>query len=285
MLKIILLLSILLVSSPTWSQAGNSRCDRELLAEVFGHAQKVTFEGLAREPGHEWNELALTCKDRPGHRNRVIVATFFEPSTPPADFQTKDIQFVLAVVDQAQRRLLSLHTSKFEQDGGANAFGTGSLTIDTARYDLKKGVRAIGVRMDVVRPGCAWEGTSSDALWLFVEQGPVLQPVLSGMGMFHSWRQFFKGCICCFQEESRGAVHDASLTLSLAPTSSNGYRDRALRADLSSTEYNLPPNEIRSETVFLGLLKFDGQQYRKEGLGRTLDELLEARMQRYEKWR
>jgi hypothetical protein len=66
MLKKILLLPILLVSSPlVWSQGEDqTKCDRELLAEAFGDRLKITFEGLDRTSKHEWTELALTCKDR-----------------------------------------------------------------------------------------------------------------------------------------------------------------------------------------------------------------------------
>lgn len=285
MLKTILLLPILLASSSlVWSQSGDqTMCDRELLANVFGDQQKITFEGLNRKNEHEWTELALVCKERPGHSNQVIVATFFVPNKAPAEFETRNVGFAVALVDQAQRRLLSLHTSMLQEDGGTNAFWHGSLAIDTARYDLKKGVRAIGVRMDIVRPGCAWDGASGDALWLFLERGPVLQPVLSGFDMYRSQRQFFKGCVCCSQEESRGAVHDASLTLSIASTSSNGYQDLALRAALSSSAYNLP--EIMDEAVPVGLMKFDGEQYLGEEVERQIRGRLEARMRGYEKWR
>lgn len=285
MLKKILLLTILLVSSSlVCSQSvDQTGCDRELLAEVFGDRQKITFEGLNRTNEHQWTELALVCKDRPGYPNQVIVATFFVPYKAPAEFETRDVGFAVAVVDQAKRRLLSLHTSMLQEDGGSNAFWPGSLAIDTARYDLKKGVRAIGIRMDIVRPGCAWEGVSSDALWLFLERGPVLQPVLSGFDMVRSSRQFFEGCICCSQEESRGAVHDTSLTLSIASTSSHGLRDLAFRANVSSSPYNLPG--IKDESVPAGLMKFDGQQYRTEEVYRQIDGLVEARMRQYEKWR
>lgn len=285
MLKKILLLCILLVSSSlVWSQNGDqTKCDRELLADAFGDQQKITFEGLNRKNEHEWAELALVCKERPGHSNQLIVATFFVPYKTPAEFETRDVGFAVALVDQAQRRLLSLHTSMLQEDGGTNAFWHSSLAIDTARYELKKGVRAIGVRMDIVRPGCAWDGASGDALWLFMERGPVLQPVLSGFDMYRSERQFFKGCVCCSQEESKGAVHDASLTLSIASTSSNGYQDLALRTTLSSFTYNLP--DIKDEIEPVGLLKFDGQQYRDEEAERRIGTLLEARKQKYEKWR
>jgi hypothetical protein len=138
--------------------------------------------------------------------------------------------------------------------------------------------------MDIVRPGCAWEGASSDALWLFVERGPVLQPVLSGFDMYRTQRQFFKGCICCSEDESRGAVHDATLTLSIASTSSNGHRDLALRATLSSTEYNLPV-KTNNVIVPLGLMKFDGQQYRVQEVENRIGALFETRTRMYEKWR
>lgn len=284
MLKV-LLLSILLVSSSlAWSRDAESECDRELLSEVFGDQEKITFEGLDRKNEHEWIELALVCKARPGYSDQLIVATFFVSYTPPAEFSERNVGFSVAVVDQAQRRLVSLHTSMLQQDGGTNAFWSDSLEIDTARYDLKNGVRAIGVRMNIVQPGCAWEGASSDALWLFVERGPVLQPVLSGFDMYRTQRQFFKGCICCPENESRGAVHDAALTLSIASTSSNGYRDLALRAAVSSLEYNLPVT-TNNETVPLGLMKFDGQQYRGQEVERRIEALFDTRMRMYEKWR
>lgn len=285
MLKVLLLFFTLLVSSSlAWSRDAEPKCDRELLSEVFGDHQKITFEGLDRKSEHEFAELALVCKTMPGHANQVIVATFFVSYTPPAEFSERDVGFTVAVVDQAQRRLVSLHTSKLQQDGGTNAFWSGSLEIDTARYDLKNGVRAIGVRMDIVRPGCAWEGSSGDALWLFVERGPVLQPVLSGFDMYRTQRQFFKGCVCCSEEDSRGAVHDVALTLSIASTSSNGYRDLAIRATLSSSEYNLPVET--NDAIFpLGLMKFDGEQYQSQEVDRRIGALFETRLRMYEKWR
>lgn len=285
LLRAVLLLFVLLASSSwAWSRsADEAACDRELLAESFGDRQKITFEGLDRKKEHAWNELALVCKDRPGHPDQVIVATFFVPYKVPSDGEERELGFAVAVVDRAKQRLLSLHVSRLQEDGGTNLFWAGSLSIDTARYDLKKGVRAIGVRMNIVQPGCAWEGVSSNALWLFLERGPVLQPVLSGFDMNRSSRQFFEGCICCSDEVSKGAVHDASLTLSVASTASHGLRDLAFRAKVSSVPYKLPG--IEDEILPAGLMKFDGQQYRSEGVERQIDGLLEARMQKFEKWR
>ena len=281
-----MLLLFLLLASSSWAWSRNAdaaACDRELLAELFGDRQKITFEGLDRKNKHEWTELALVCKERPGHPNQVIVATFFVPHKTPSDGEDREVGFAVAVVDREKQRLLSLHVSKLQEDGGTNAFWAGSLSIDTARYDLNKGLRAIGVRMSIVNPGCAWEGASSDALWLFLERGPVLQPVLSGFDMVRSSRQFFEGCICCSQEESRGAVHDASLTLSIASTSSHGLRDLAFQATVSSVPYRLPA--IKDEIVPAGLMKFDGQKYRSEGVERQIDGILEARRRKHEKWR
>jgi len=282
--KFLLLPILLLLSSFAWSQSEDqSTCDRELLAEAFGDQQKITFEGQNPKEGHEWSELALVCREKADDPEQIVVATFFVPNKPRGEFETREIGFAVAIVDRAQRRLRSLHTSQLQEDGGTNAFWHGSLAIDTAQHELKKNENTIGIRMDIVRPGCAWEGASGDALWLFVERGTVLQPVLAGFNMHHSWRQFFSGCICCSQEDSRGAVHDASLTLSPASTSSNGYQDLAFQATISSSTYKLP--EIEDETVPVGLMKFDGQQYRVEAVEGRVDELLEARQQKYEKWR
>lgn len=284
MLKTLLIFILLVSSSLAWSRDAESDCDRELLSELFGDLQKITFGGLDRKNDHEWTELDLVCKTRPGYPNQVIVATFFVSNTPPAEVSERDVGFSVAVVDPAQRRLVSLHTSKLLQDGGTNAFWSGSLAIDTARYDLKNGVRAIGVRMAIVQPGCAWESTSESALWLFVARGPVLQPVLSGFDMYRTERQFFKGCICCSQEESKGAVHHAALTLSVASSANNGYRDLALRANLSSVEYNLPVT-INKIIVPVGLMKFDGHQYREQEVEHRIKTLFETRTRKYEKWR
>jgi hypothetical protein len=102
--------------------------------------------------------------------------------------------------------------------------------------------------------------------------------------MYRTQRQFFKGCICCPDTESRGAVHDASLKLSTGSTSSKGFRDLELRATLSSEVYNLAVN-TEDETVVVGQMKFDGIQYRVDELEQRIEYLFDARKRKYEKWR
>ncbi len=93
-------------------------------------------------------------------------------------------------------------------------------------------------------------------------------------------RQFFKGCVCCSQDETIGVVHNVFLSFSMGTSATNGYWDIEVRADLRSHNSNIAFTP-KDERVNLGKLKFDGQQYNDTTRG-ELGKLFERRQRLYE---
>ena len=132
--------------------------------------------------------------------------------------------FVLAVIDVQSRQVLALHREEIKEDASIRVRGLSS-KIDTGRYNLAQGVRALGVRMGIGHsPRCA-DGGESDYLTLFVEDGSRLKPVLRNLPM-SAWRVATGGSSCGNGGgDGDRTIDRVTLTLRMAATSTAGWHD------------------------------------------------------------
>jgi hypothetical protein len=134
-----------------------------------------------------------------------------------------------------------------------------SLRLDTARYDLAKGVRAIGVVMHSAArgPSCP-DFYSNQALTLLVREGRGLRPVLQRD--LYAWQRV-KGEPCSV---GKGDVitEVANLSLSMAPQVHAGYADIVLTANVSTAE-SLAGSDTMTERTRRArqVLRYNGQRY------------------------
>jgi len=154
--------------------------------------------------------------------------------------------------------LLRQYRETIEQDATIR-IGSDSLEIDTARYHLAPGVRAIGVRMHIgYSPGCA-EGGESDYLTLFVENGSRIEAVLRQLPM-SMWRITSGYHNCGYADENTQYTEDnLQTTLELAPTSTEGWKDLNWFARITSTDEQ--GNETISNKKLLATLRAHNRQY------------------------
>jgi hypothetical protein len=213
----------------SWRQSvqADQSCNRLLIGQVLGPQLAITDWSDASEDPRR--VVRLVCKQHPLRADQTLVALFHEIPGSYDPYDVRPYGFAFAVLDMGGRRVMRLYQSTLEEDGGTNISG-GDLKIDTGRYWLKKGTRALGVRMDIARMPSAPDSYASHFLTLFVEEGATLRPVLERFPMYH-WRIHRTGdCVDRqWANEERGdqVCEDESvnLSLTLGATRPNGWRD------------------------------------------------------------
>lgn len=212
-----------------WRQSvqADPSCNRMLIGKVLGTTLGISDWSSASEDPRR--VVRLVCKQHPLHADQTLVALFHEIPGSYGPYDARPYGFTFAVLDMKDRRVIRLHQSTLEEDGGINISG-GDLGIDTGRYWLKKGTRALGVRLDIARFIPAAGGYPGRFLTLFVEEGTSLRPVLEGLPMYH-WRIDRTGdCVDPqWASEERGdkvcEEEWESLRLTLGATRQSGWRD------------------------------------------------------------
>lgn len=201
-----------------------------------------------RYQGDDRTVVASACKPWPG-RESLTIATFA--------YDTGDEfhkQLVVAIIDQKQGKVVSSYKSTIDEDATMRV-DSGTLRIDTARYDLAPGVRAFGV--DITSgyiPNCGdggWGGFRT----LFVREGATLRPVLEGL-LLSSWHFVEGGSPRCGNNAEEALVETATSTIAVARTVSKGYADL-----LVTTVTTHDTGKKSKQGPAHVLLRYDGKTY------------------------
>lgn len=151
-----------------------------------------------------------------------------------------------------------MYSSPIVEDA-VTEYGSGSLSIDTARYQLSGGVRAFGVRFNSTGgvPSCA-DAAGRDELTLFVPAGKNLIPVLT---LDMTVVQALKGCLGAATGEDIWEM--ARLTINVENSSSHGLANLKLIAKIEpDTNMDKPPRDIKmKKRVESYVLHYDGKAY------------------------
>jgi hypothetical protein len=192
--------------------------------------------------------VAAACKLWPYDNKTLLSAIAF--STDNVDEKV----LVVAMSDAKSGRVINWHKTEVSEDAAVHV-GEGSLSIDTAPYQLAKGVRAFGVRFTSDAPGasCA-EGVWSDELSLFIPTPESLEPVLQGLAMTR--KEARKGC---FGDVPELVYDDAKLSLGLAKTNSHGFADLIVTARVRREGEAV--GSSGKATIEQYTLRYDGNEY------------------------
>jgi hypothetical protein len=194
------------------------------------------------------------CKPNPGNSAEIIAAVVYDQK-PDADGAVPNA-VELALVDAKRKRIVALGDAKIFGGGPSARIDEASLWIDTAPYDLAPGVRAFGVEtMDGYSPNCG-DGVPGPSRNLYIRDGGSIRPVLQGLAMSHQWiiQRGADRCGAATSTDAKSVVESAGLSISLANTSSNNYRDLWLTADFSIDDEGLSRS-------FRYKLQYDGKEY------------------------
>lgn len=230
-------------------------CNAVLIGAALGDGLGISF----RERAQDGEVIDLVCKAHPLHPEQTIVALFHDLKDKQGEFVENQKGFVLAVIDAKRRILHSLYRDAIGEDA-TTRISQFSLQLDTARYNLAPGVRALGVRMNIgYGPRCA-EGGESNYLSLFVEEGKQLKPVLKDLPM--SMWTITEGSNGCGYSDTAYTLDSVALTITVSPTVTNGWHDLEVVAH-HQIEAGEGADMVKQQpkTQVLGKLRANGKMY------------------------
>jgi len=206
----------------------------------------VALVGKPAGTGKGGQLLTGVCKAWPGKPGHTIAALAYD------DGRETDKPLVVALVDAAHAKLVARYDGLLEEDATLTV-GPGSLSIDTARYQLAPGVRAFGLDVSTtVSQGCG-DGGFGPARTLFVQEGGTLRPVLSSLYL-SEWH-YVKGGPSCMEPHEDDVIETIAYSISIGKGVQHGFANLVITG--SSDVANTRP---RSQE-----LRYDGQAYAQPG--------------------
>lgn len=229
------------------ARPAGASCDADSIAAV---AAADVFEGAVQ------TVAAQTCKAWPSDTTKRLAAIAFV--TGAGEPGERSLQLRVAMLEADSGKVLAGYAQELGEDA-ALELDTDSLRLDTARYDLAPGTRALGVVVRSVArgPSCP-DFHSNDALTLLVREGRTLRPVLQRD--LTLWQRV-QGEPCSW---GRGRVisERASMHLAMAGQVHAGYADIVLTATIVTSDA-APGGDTVTERARRArqLLRYDGRRY------------------------
>ncbi len=189
--------------------------------------------------------VSSACKQWSFKKNLVITAFAYDSGNE----DQKDLY--VSIIDKNNRHIIHSLKSTINEDSTV-AVGPFSLKLDTAKYQLTDDLRAFGLRFysSALGPSCG-SGYQNDELTLYIPDGEYLRPVLTLNTAVQRW---LKGCPA---ETRDSSVEEATLTISVANTSSHGFHDLIVTAKIIASSPNIEPKNRTENYIF----HYDGHSY------------------------
>lgn len=231
------------LSGSAFAQSKEDQCSSDAYAAV-NKSMKITQ--LSPD-----NVISAACRTWP-YKTNLILAVF------AYDEGAKDEkQLLVSVIDKKTRRVVSSFQDTFYEDA-ITEVGVNSLKLDTARYQLTENVRAFGIRFNSTARGASCgEARWGNELTLFVPEGKNLRPVAS-LNMYQ--QQWHRGCPAAM---SSALWEDATLTVGMAKSSTNGFQDLEITAKIEVNAIESPTENLKNR-IEQHTLRYDGKYYKKE---------------------
>ena len=219
--------------------------------------------------------VASACKKTTKGNENTIVALALnngKESDMNSSEQQKDL--VLALVNSDATNVIGTHKSVIEEDASL-VIGSGSLKIDTARYDLTSEIRAFGVNFSssFSPSNCAHDGWTGDSKNLYIFDGSKIKKVLGGSsGLLLSSSGYVKELDRCGDKYQRmldkgykDVIENFSTSISVGNGTTNGFKDLILT---SSSTYDIDGEKSKRKALTVTLY-FNGNEYPLDDFGKA----------------
>lgn len=206
--------------------------------------------------------VAEACKVWPYDTSLALAAVAYP--LPESDEDGRVLRLVIAVLGAEEADIRAVHETDLTEDA-AFALLEGGLKLDTARYDLAKGVRAFGVvvRSSAPGPSCP-DGRFNDALTLYVREGDALRPVFTSYTDF--WARV-EGEPCSWSQGQRLVTEEAAFTIGVERSAHNGFADLRVTANVARIESAATSDaEQTVRRRASRVVRYDGTRYNVDAL-------------------
>ncbi len=231
------------------ADAATAQCTEDIHA-IVSHDMGT---GKLTPGSEEGNIVAESCKTWPYKPDLTLAAIAYDAGVESQK------SLVVAVIDSKKNRVVSSYRTEIAEDALVET-GSGSLQLDTARYQLTDNIRAFGIRfISAARwPSCG-EARWGDELTLFIPEKSTLKPVLS---LNRYVQKSLQGCLGV--QDPTAIRLDADLTLAMAATRTNGFRDLRVTAAITVNTNGEAADHVDTGSKHY-LLRYDGKHYRGNG--------------------
>ncbi len=163
----------------------------------------------------------------------------------------------VAMINKKTKHVVSSYQGVIGEDA-VTEVGEYSLKLDTARYQLAKGLRAFGLRFNSSARGASCgEANWNDELTLLVPEGKKLRPVLS---LYMYQQQSIQGCLSVQVPDA--IWRDANITIDIERSSTNGFYDLLARATIIHSSNGASLENLKDH-VEQHVLRYNGKSYVK----------------------
>ena len=213
--------------------------------------------------------VASACKKTTkGNENTVVALALKNGKESDMDASEQQKDLILALVNSDETSVIGSYKNIIEEDATL-IIGSGSLKIDTARYDLTSDIRAFGVTFSssFSPSNCAHDGWTGDSKSLYISEGAKIKKVFGGStGLLLTSGNYVKDLDRCGEKYQRmldkgykDVIENFSTTISIGNSTTNGFKDLILT---SSSTYEIEGEKSKSKRKPLTVnLHFNGNEY------------------------
>ena len=226
-------------------------CASSIIELVGKHIAVNNFK--SRDADNGGVVIAMDCKTLPTDSSKQIAIFAYDAAIE------YEKNFVVAIIDKSKLKVDSIYKDKIQEDASLTLGGS-SLQIDTARYQIAKGIRAFGVDIDTVfRQGCVEGGFGSERR-LYAPNHNEIKPILEGF-YISSW-SYTKGGVACNGGMGDQSTEYFSYSIAVGNKSSKGMKNLQIIGKSSD----------RKRRPFTYMLRYDGDKYPTDGLQESLSK-------------
>lgn len=237
-----------------------TRCSESIIDSI---REKLNYPELTYRQG-DYGEfvsgeqiISGVCKVWPKDINKTIVAIAYYDKGHVENLENlyEEKHYILAIVDSSSSKIISSY-----QWNDISDIGTSSLSIDTARYDLKPGVRAFALDVsEQYRPHSVNGGLGATRT-LFIQNGTKIKPILKNF-LLSEWSFVDEQMVSTWPEGDK-STRLTSYNIGLSKNFTNGFRDLEITQSMTYEDYSESGRKLpANSSSVLKILKFNGKEY------------------------